>query len=182
METVDLEQMKQFKVSKLDAAKRQLECAISLYFNEKDPVSIHTLTSASYNILRSLNKGRVWMSQDYLHEHIVPGKEKFARELFRKPENFFKHADRDPEEILDFNPDGTEIPLFEACQVYRGLTGEAPEKMVAYNIWFKAKYDRVFIYTPEERANMDRARDSMHNLSRRTYFEMMLQALSRISH
>lgn len=181
MEAVDLEQQKRFKVSKLDAAKRQLECAISLYFNEKDPVSIHTLTCAAYNVLRTLNGSRVWMTQDNLHEHIVPGKEKLARELFRKPENFFKHADRDPEEILDFNPDGSEIPLFEACQVYRALTGESPEKMIAYNVWFKTKYQRIFIYTPEERANADRARDFLSSVSRRSYYELMLQALNRIS-
>jgi hypothetical protein len=34
--------VKEFKVSKLDAAKRQLETAIRLYFSDGDPVSIHT--------------------------------------------------------------------------------------------------------------------------------------------
>ena len=38
--------MKNITVSKLDAAKRQLETVIRLYFFDGDPVSIHTLTSA----------------------------------------------------------------------------------------------------------------------------------------
>jgi hypothetical protein len=48
--------VKEFKVSKLDAAKRQLETAIRLYFSDGDPVSIHTLTAAAYNILRDVTK------------------------------------------------------------------------------------------------------------------------------
>ena|SRR5436305_13488939 len=43
------------KISKLDAARRQLETAILLYFNEADPVSIHTLAAASHEILRDLS-------------------------------------------------------------------------------------------------------------------------------
>ena len=38
-------------ISKLDAAKRQLETAVELFFNHKDPVSIHTLTRAVHEIL-----------------------------------------------------------------------------------------------------------------------------------
>jgi len=38
----------QIKVSKLDAARRQLETAIRLYFSEADPISIHALMSAAY--------------------------------------------------------------------------------------------------------------------------------------
>jgi len=38
------------KISKLDAAKRQLETAIRLYFNEADPVSVHTLAGAAHTI------------------------------------------------------------------------------------------------------------------------------------
>lgn len=48
--------MREFKVSKLDAAKRQLGTAIRLYFSDGDPVSIHTLTAAAYNILRDVTK------------------------------------------------------------------------------------------------------------------------------
>ena len=48
--------MKEFKVSKLDAAKWQLETAIRLYFSDSDPVSIHTVTAAAYNILRDVTK------------------------------------------------------------------------------------------------------------------------------
>lgn len=47
---------KKLKISKLDAAKRQLETAIRLYFNSADPVSIHTLACAAHSIISDLNK------------------------------------------------------------------------------------------------------------------------------
>lgn len=57
------------KISKLDAAKRQLETAIRLYFNEADPISIHTLAGAAHTILSDINKkygGRPMLDSDYL--------------------------------------------------------------------------------------------------------------------
>jgi hypothetical protein len=44
-------------IAKLDAAKRQLTVAIRLFFNHADPVAIHTLAAAAYQILYDLSKG-----------------------------------------------------------------------------------------------------------------------------
>ena len=44
------------QVSKLDAACRQLESAIELFFADRDPVSIHTLAAAAYNLLADVCK------------------------------------------------------------------------------------------------------------------------------
>jgi len=45
-------------LSKLDAALRQLETAVTLYFHSSDPISIHTLTAAAYNVLQGIKKHR----------------------------------------------------------------------------------------------------------------------------
>lgn len=170
-------EQKRLKISKLDAAKRQLECAITLYFNECDPVSIHTLCMAANEILRSLNSVRVSMIKDNLLNHVRPEKVKEARGLFNKPENFFKHADRDPYEILDFNPTFSEAFIWEGCDVYRQLTGESPDKMVAYNIWFKTKNDQIFIYTEEEKNQAEYSKLTLKGVSKRKYLKLMLLAL-----
>jgi hypothetical protein len=47
---------KTIKISKLDAARRQLDTAIELWFHDGDPISIHTLTSAAFEIIQDLNK------------------------------------------------------------------------------------------------------------------------------
>jgi hypothetical protein len=56
---------REFKVSKLDAAKRQLETVIRLYFSNGDPVSIHTLTAAAYNVLRRRHETKRRRAYDY---------------------------------------------------------------------------------------------------------------------
>jgi hypothetical protein len=42
------------KITKLDAARRQLHTAIRLYFENRDLVSVLTLSRASHDILRTL--------------------------------------------------------------------------------------------------------------------------------
>jgi len=57
------------KLSKLNVAKRQLETAIKLYFNDNDPVSIHTLACAAREILSDLNEkynGNPMILSDYV--------------------------------------------------------------------------------------------------------------------
>jgi hypothetical protein len=64
------------KLSKLDCARRQLELAIELYFMERDPVSIHTLAGAVYQLLTDINKhrgGKPLMTEiESLKELIIP--------------------------------------------------------------------------------------------------------------
>jgi hypothetical protein len=50
--------LKKLSITKLDAARRQLETAITLWFHDADPVSVHTLAMAAHGILRALNKKR----------------------------------------------------------------------------------------------------------------------------
>jgi hypothetical protein len=47
---------RKIKISKLEAARRQVETAIRIYFANGDPVSIHTLAAASLQILVDLDK------------------------------------------------------------------------------------------------------------------------------
>ena len=41
-------------ISKLEAAQRQLDCAIRLYFAEDDLLAVHTLSRAAFRILFDL--------------------------------------------------------------------------------------------------------------------------------
>lgn len=43
-------------ILKLDAVKQQLETIIRLYFFHTNSLSIHTLTAATHNIVRDINK------------------------------------------------------------------------------------------------------------------------------
>ena len=90
--------MTKIRVNKIDAARRQIDAAIRLLFDNDDPVAIHTLQAAGFRILRDLSvksdKASVWTSFKAV---IRPGMEKEAWAAMSKPANFFKHADRDAE-------------------------------------------------------------------------------------
>jgi hypothetical protein len=114
-------------ISKLDAAKRQLETAIRLYFQSVDPVSIHTLTAAAYNIIRNINEkrgGNPMLTKEKILEYVKAEFQKMFRDKINEAENFFKHADRDHESTLTFNPCESEMLILDACSQYYKLTGE----------------------------------------------------------
>jgi hypothetical protein len=131
------------EISKLDAAKRQLDIAINLFFKQSDPVSIHTLTAAVHQLLMDI--GRLGNIKSIMKESPLIKKE-YLKEYLTKineAENFFKHADKDPDALLKFNPEQTEFLLFDAVEMYMQLTGEMPEDMSIFRFWFLIKYPNV---------------------------------------
>lgn len=117
--------VKKFSVSKLDAAKRQLDTAIRLWFSDGDPVSIHTLVGAAYQIIHDINesKGR----KDFIFDGAFIKEEhrKTVVEWLRKDFMFFKHADRTPDAVTEFVPLGSLMFILGGMQTLRDL-GERP--------------------------------------------------------
>lgn len=116
--------LKKITVTKLDATRRQLETAVILWFHEGDPVSIHTLAAAAYQILNDLNKkcGGAPMMKDA--KIIRPECVKEFYRILAKAENFFKHADQDPLETLLFSPQGTRCIMLDAIGKYEEMVHE----------------------------------------------------------
>jgi hypothetical protein len=173
------------KLSKLDCARRQLEMGIELYFMERDPVSIHTLAGAVYQLLVDLNKhqGGKPMTQEMesLKEVIIPGKEEEAYRLFRKAENFFKHADRDPNEVIDFSPEINGMILWESSLKYVELTGEQTPAMQAIHVWWIGQHPDLFKYADAERNRAkEMARTFLKSVSKGQFYkEFINHALLR---
>lgn len=127
--------LKSLKISKTDAARRQLEAAIRLWFFDGDPVSVHTLAAAAHQIVHDLGKARgVFAALRELPE-IQPEFKKEIHAAISKAENFFKHADRDPDALLDFNPVTSTYYLLDASMTYEALTGERPHILRAFQMW-----------------------------------------------
>ncbi|MFZ2168014.1 MAG: hypothetical protein WAW61_00090 [Methylococcaceae bacterium] len=99
--------MNKLNLSKPDVAKRQLTVAIRIYFDFGDEVAIHTLAAAARNVLCDLCqiKGitHPLILDQLLTELVQPEHHKKFRTKFRDPENFLKHSDQDPDEVLSFN-------------------------------------------------------------------------------
>src|SRR6266704_1106553 len=101
-------------ITRIDAACRQLDSAIALYFNEGDPIAVHTLACAAHQIIHDINKHR--NGPELLFNSLVFTDGGIAKKYLHQHYNFFKHADNDPnpEGTIEFNPKGTEIFILMA--------------------------------------------------------------------
>jgi len=135
------------KVSKVDAARRQLETAVTLYFHEGDPVSIHTLTCAAYEVLRRINKGTP-MIKDWMKDYIKPEYVKKFGSKLNEAQNFFKHADRDAEKTLTFEPRTTHILLLDACWAYKRIAQERLPLLAIFEMWAATTWGKHYITVP----------------------------------
>lgn len=99
-------------INKLEAAQRQLDCAIRRWFEQDDLCAVQTLSWAAFTILRDLGKKQTSPVEVYEPVHVFD----------RKAANFLKHADRDPDAIfLDIEPWIPEMVIYEAVRLYRTI-------------------------------------------------------------
>jgi hypothetical protein len=125
-------------ISKLDAVRAQLDAAIEMYFVSDNPVAVHTLTAAAYNILRDIGlkngSEHPFIKTAFVDEYPEATR-KVIREFLNNPENFFKHADRDPDGSITLNPDLTEILLMDALAYFRDKDEPKPQYYDAFKAW-----------------------------------------------
>ena len=137
--------MKYEEISKLDTAKRQLIVAIRMFFERKDLIAIHTLAAASQGILIDLAKTKDIKSLLIDCEIIRAEKRDEVNQMFREAQNFFKHADRDPESLFKYYPDITSFFLFDACQLYEKLINSKIPETKVFCGWFYIKYPDILM-------------------------------------
>lgn len=137
-------------VSKLEAAERQLRQAIRLFFERKDTISIHTLVSAAYQILFDLAKchNPSALDRSALNPNnpmIRENKRGLWTRTVRSSQNFFKHADSDPDKTHNFYPGATQFHLYDAVVLYRQLTSRGPVEIIMFQGWFYLKYPDILL-------------------------------------
>ncbi len=88
-------------VTKLEAAERHLRVAIRLFFEDRDLVAVHTLAAAALDLLRGLAR-RHGVGSSFLKDNplVRPEKKQELARLVNEAQNFFKHADHDPDARL----------------------------------------------------------------------------------
>jgi len=164
------------KISKLDAARRQLETAVRLYFAEGDPVSTHTLTSAAYQLLSDINRalGGPPMLKEHVPTWVRPDAQEEAKRRLNEAENFFKHADRDHADILDFSPGPSELLLFDACTKYHELTHETVPVLAVFTVWFWLGPGADLLKRPEQQKIVMDLQRVFPNATRSSFFAAAL--------
>jgi hypothetical protein len=178
------EMRQRIQVSKLDAAKRQLETAIRLYFSEGDPVSIHTLSAAAYNILRDLGKNvgsdPMMIKQMFL-AYVIPGKEKLFMSKINEAENFFKHADKDHRATLKFDTSLPEFFILDAIGQYNKLTGEDTPLLKLFRGWFIASHPDLFDFPEHIAQRLHNVSPEAMKMGRSEYMRKILPEIMKIS-
>jgi hypothetical protein len=82
-------------ITKIEAARRQIDAAIELYFHEGDELATHTLVGAAHILITDLSKAA--KLESILDRYIVPGWRWKFEKAIRAPQNSIKHADTDAE-------------------------------------------------------------------------------------
>lgn len=134
------------RIGKLEAARRQIEFAIRAHFENLDPFAIHTVTEAAFGILRALaeKRGSVRVHQAIV-DHIKPGMESEFWRHINRASNFLKHADRDPEGILeDVSEEINDGAIFFAITYYADLSAEPISRVMnLFFIWYLCSHPNL---------------------------------------
>jgi hypothetical protein len=124
------------KISKLDAAQRQLDVAIQLWFLDGDELAIHTLAAAAYQLVHDLKEHRgIEKSLLYDAKMIKDEHRKKWIAVVKKPANFLKHANNDPEGTLEFHPLETLAIIMAAASGLRFLGAQTSGTVGALTFW-----------------------------------------------
>ena len=120
-------------ISKAEAARRQLDSAIKLWFENDDGLSIFTLAFASLKVLFGLHAHGASDGFSVALDKLIG---ETGWKSMSSIANFLKHADRDPGAALShFHPDMGMPIIGLATLLYRRLTGDLSLRMKAFDSW-----------------------------------------------
>jgi hypothetical protein len=127
-------------LTKVDVARRQLATAIRLFFDGGDSVSVLSLAANAWEVIDFLciRAGVASMSAQ-ARTYVAPGKD-LKKDYINSPfRNFFKHADRDPDGVLqNFDDAVVDGILFLAVEDYIRMRGKSPIELQVFQLWYLA--------------------------------------------
>ncbi len=124
--------------SKSDVAKSQLEEAIKLFFEKRDPISIHTLINSSHQIMRDIAKVKN-IECHCIIESLIQSSGQDIKQSYKaafQPRNFCKHADKNSDEELNFDGLENELWLLDSCVLYGQVMPEQSNSINSFWSWY----------------------------------------------
>jgi hypothetical protein len=126
-------------ISKLEAARIQLDAAIEHFFYDEHVCSL-TLAGAAEDILAGLLQSNDEQSPfEFLHDwyqreyNVTYSKTDFSRQIANLPRNWLKHAKEDTETQLEISKQDSILMLMRAVPCYYKLANRHSEKMKKFN-------------------------------------------------
>jgi hypothetical protein len=141
-------------IDRRNMLREEIDSSIYLYFEEQF-IGAHVLLWASNDVMRPLLKreGKISFA-DEMEGCLKPEAVKSWRDLIRRDYNYFKHADRDPDAILErFSPWVTGVQMLIAALDYRNLYGKVTVPMMMGVSWCLAR-NQKFV-APEGQQHLD---------------------------
>ena len=129
------------KLTKIDVAEAHIRAAVRLFFACEHPAPVYSLTCAAREILTTVGEklGVLTLLHEYAADHGVSLKEAIRQaNIFA---NFMKHADRDPDAVLEgFEDDEIDPFLLIACKDFGEITGGMPIEAQVFEAWWYAAH------------------------------------------
>lgn len=121
------------QVTKLDAARRQLDQSIRLFFGGGDLLAVHTLAFAAFRILLDIYPHH---KEDDFSKQVDAVIADLGWKHFVGTANFLKHADRDADHVLDDDLEEPNVSIIGlATLLYRNIAGEFTDDMQGFDCW-----------------------------------------------
>ncbi len=132
------------KIDKITAAGCQIDTAIELALSDKDVVSAAVLTHSAWSIVKDLLivKG-IESSRSWMPEHFPNSTE---NEVWKKLDEvwmFCKHANKDPNAIIEFSSKYIEPALFLLLYDFSQISVKS-KTMDVYELWFIATNENLY--------------------------------------
>jgi hypothetical protein len=166
----------------LDAVRGQIESSIRTYFLWDDLVSALTLAGAAERVLsdRQRDDGLFGVDSFSITSMInLYIKEEYHREAvthFRRDYDFFRHADRKPQDHYAFTEEWVDFLLLITIGAFQFLGHETTQDMRTFVYWFSMKYPR-WLKEGTPFTQMIMATKLVHKyISKREYYMMRHQA------
>jgi hypothetical protein len=155
------------EIPKIEAARRQLDEAIRLWIDGRDPLAIHTLTMAAFGILYDIAWHHGVLTQGDVFDSMLS---RMGHRKFRELASFLKHADKDPLAAYIEPP----LPEHEyriglALLLYRALAKDLTPEMGAFHLTMLTSYPELFKLAADPDPDIEKA--SLHHaeLSRQSW-------------
>lgn len=144
------------QVTKIEAARRQIDAAIDLYFSGGDFLAIYTIGFAAHQILNDIYDHH--RDDGFLQAMSQKLPSDFRRHL-ANPANFLKHADRDRDACLpEISYIQIEAVLCVSTVLYKRISGDLSLKMKGFDyILEEQAYEAIGV--EEVDTNIDRVNE-----------------------
>lgn len=163
-------------LTKKDVARRQLLTAIQLFFHHGDGISIYSLASNAWEVIDVLcTTAGVDSISNQTRDHVPSGRD-LKRDYVNSPyRNFFKHADRDCDAVLDnFDESNVDSILMLAVEDYIRMNKRSPAEFQVFQLWYLATHIDKLADAALDKVlrSVEAALPNIRNLPRREQIDM----------